>query len=106
MISTWRNLANLYIGRIHQLKIMVKNDMKQIRSMLRIPLDNLNQDRIHTIKSMGGKILVVNSQEPCLTCGRHRRMQYTQRIDGKLFLVEECLYCTVRVKTAANRATA
>ena len=44
MISTWRNLANLYIGRIHQLKIMVKNDMKQIRSMLRIPLDNLNQE--------------------------------------------------------------
>ena len=80
--------------------------MKQIRSMMRIPLDDLSKEDQSKIKEMNGKILAVNSQEPCLTCGRHRRMKYTQRIDGKLFVLEECLYCTVRIKTAANRATA
>jgi hypothetical protein len=77
---------------------------KQIRSMMRIPLDDLSKEDQGKIKEMDGKILVVNSQEPCLTCGRHRRMKYTQRVDGKLFVFEECLYCTVRIKTAANRA--
>lgn len=80
--------------------------MKQIRSMMRIPLEDLSQEKLDKLKSMDGRKLVVNVSEPCLTCGRHKRMQYTQRMDGKLFLIEECLYCIVRIKTATNRATA
>jgi hypothetical protein len=79
--------------------------MKQIRSMMRIPLEDLSQEKIDKLKGMQGRVLVVNNPEPCLTCGRHKRMQYTQRMDGKLFLIEECLYCTVKIRTAANRAT-
>lgn len=79
--------------------------MKQIRSCMRIPLDDLTKEDQTKIKEMDGKIIVINSTEPCLTCGRHRRMKYTKRIDGKLFVLEECLYCSVRIKTAANRAT-
>lgn len=79
--------------------------MKQIRSCMRIPLENMSEDDKSKIKEMDGKIIVVNSDEPCLTCGRHRRMKYTQRQDGKLFVFEECLYCSVRIKTTANRAT-
>lgn len=71
---------------------------------MRIPLEDLSQDKLDKLKGMGDRRYVINSEEPCLTCGRHKRMQYTQRMDGKLFLIEECLYCLVKTKTKRNRA--
>jgi hypothetical protein len=87
--------------------------MKQIRSCMRIPLENIDEVEKKKIKDMGGKILIVNADSCCLTCGRHKRMKYTQHIDGKLFVIEECIYCTIKngngkqhgTLTAANRAT-
>lgn len=87
--------------------------MKQIRSMIRIPLDSMTEPDQAKIKEMDGRIIVVDSSELCLTCGRHKRMKYTQRIDGKLFVLEECLYCTINngngkfhgTLTFANRQT-
>lgn len=76
--------------------------MRKIRSMMRIPLDNLSKDEQNKIKEQHGKITVIRTQEPCLTCGRHKMMKYTQRIDGKLFILEECLYCTVKIRTVTN----
>jgi hypothetical protein len=85
-------------------KLCLKVDkMKQIRSCMRIPLTDLTKEDQRRIKDMDGKILVVDSVEPCLTCGRHRRMKYTQHIDGKLFVLEECLYCLVRVKPTPKK---
>jgi len=63
---------------------------------MRIPLENISDTEKQKIKDMGGRIIVVDADEPCLTCGRHKRMKYTQHIDGKLFVIEECLYCTIR----------
>lgn len=86
---------------------------KQIRSCMRIPLENISDEEKEKVKQMAGRILVVNSEEPCLTCGRHKRIKYAQHIDGKLFVIEECLYCTIKngnseregFLTATNRAT-
>ena len=87
---------------------------KQIRSCIRIPLESVSDEEKEKVRSMDGRIIVVNSTEPCLTCGRHKRMKYTQHIDGKLFVIEECLYCLVKngrsdgregFLTAANRET-
>ena len=86
---------------------------KQIRSCMRIPLENVCDEEKEKVRRMDGRIIVVNSDEPCLTCGRHKRMKYAQHIDGKLFVIEECLYCTIKngngqlegTLTAANRAT-
>lgn len=63
---------------------------------MRIPLENISEDEKQKIKEMDGRIIVVDAEEPCLTCGRHRQMKYTQHIDGKLFVITECLYCTVK----------
>lgn len=71
---------------------------------MRIPLEDLSQEKLDKLKGMGDRRYVINSVEPCLTCGRHKRMLYAQRMDGKLFLIEECLYCLVRIRTFANRA--
>lgn len=87
--------------------------IKQIRSCMRIPLENISDTEKQKIKEMDGRIIVVDVEEPCLTCGRHKRMKYTQHIDGKLFVIEECLYCTIRngngkqhgTLTYANRQT-
>ena len=87
---------------------------KQIRSCMRIPLENISEDEKQKIKDMGGRIIVVSGEEPCLTCGRHKLIKYTQHIDGKLFIITECLYCTVKngngkqhgTLTARNRETA
>jgi hypothetical protein len=79
--------------------------MKKILSKIRIPLDNLTKNELEEIKQMHGKTIILESEEPCLTCGRHKRMRYTQRVDGKLWLVEECLFCAVRVKTKRNQET-
>jgi len=78
--------------------------MGKILSKIRIPLDQLPTDVAKEVKMKDGRIIVVESKDPCLTCGRHKRIQFTQRVDGKMYLVEECLYCLVRIKTAANRA--
>ena len=86
---------------------------KQIRSCMRIPLESVSDEEKEKVRRMDGRIIVVNSDEQCLTCGRHKRMKYAQHIDGKLFVIEECLYCTVKngngvtegTLTAANRAT-
>lgn len=74
--------------------------MRKILSKIRIPLSDIPKDEE---RDTHGSIITVDSKEPCFTCGRHKRMRFNQRIDGKLFRIDECLYCTVRVKTAANR---
>jgi hypothetical protein len=87
--------------------------IKQIRSCMRIPLENVSEEEKEKVRKLDGRIIVITSTEPCLTCGRHKRMKYAQHIDGKLFVIEECLYCTVNIGsgkhhgilTAANRAT-
>lgn len=81
--------------------MFVVNDMSNALSKIRIPLSDSNQEKI-VERETHGTITVVNSEEPCYTCGRHRRMRYPQRIDGKLFVIENCLFCAVRVKTTAN----
>lgn len=73
---------------------------RMILNKTRILLEDLPKNVEY---DMHGKIIVVDSKEPCLTCGRHKRMRLNQRIDGKLFMIDECLYCLVRIKTAANR---
>lgn len=78
---------------------MVYNMHKQLNK-IRIPLEDMPKNEE---MDTHGKILSVNGKEPCMTCGRHRRLRFNQRIDGKLYRIDECLYCTVRVKTAANR---
>ena len=86
---------------------------KQIRSCMRVPLDSISDEEKAKVRKMDGRIIVVNSEEPCLTCGRHKRLKYAQHIDGKLYVIEECLYCLVKngngttegTLTAANRAT-
>ena len=86
---------------------------KQIRSCMRIPLDSISDEEKIKVRKMDGRTIVIDSEEPCLTCGRHKRLKYAQHIDGKLFLIEECLYCLVKngngategTLTAANRAT-
>jgi hypothetical protein len=87
--------------------------IKQIRSCLRVPLDSISDEEKAKVRKMDGRIIVVNVEEPCLTCGRHKRLKYAQHIDGKLFIIEECLYCLVKngngvlegTLTAANRET-
>jgi len=79
--------------------------MRKILSKIRIPLDNLPKEQLDEVKQMHGRTIVVESDEPCYTCGRHRRIRFTQRVDGKLWLVEECLFCAVRTKTQRNRET-
>ena len=87
---------------------------KQIRSCMRVPLDSISDEEKAKVRKMDGRIIVVNVDEPCLTCGRHKRLKYAQHIDGKLFVIEECLYCLVKngngttevTLTAANRETA
>ena len=86
---------------------------KQIRSCMRVPLDSISDEEKAKVRKMDGRIIVVNVEEPCLTCGRHKRLKYAQHIDGKLFIIEECLYCLVKngngktegTLTAANRET-
>lgn len=69
-------------------------------SKIRIPLEDMpKNEELDT----HGRILSCSSKEPCFTCGRHKRLRFNQRIDGKLFRIDECLYCTVRVKTFSNR---
>lgn len=94
---------NAYMRRSAYYLLVIR--MGKILSKIRIPLDELPEDATKEIKSKNGKIIVVESKEPCLTCGRHKRIQFTQRFDGKLYLVEECLYCLARVKTKRNRET-
>lgn len=87
-----------------QLTLLTMIKMKKILSKIRIPLDSLSKEKLDEIEKMHGRILVVKGEEPCLTCGRStKRIKYTQRVDGKLWLVEECLFCMVKVKTARNR---
>jgi hypothetical protein len=86
---------------------------KQIRSCMRIPIESISEEEKEKVRRIDGRIIVVESEEPCLTCGRHKRIKYTQHIDGKLFVIEECLYCLVKngnngregFLTAANRET-
>ena len=90
------------------LLIVTKNGDKMFRkgkivSKIRIPLEDMNVTEAEAQRQTHGKILVVTAKEPCLTCGRHRRMRFNQRIDGKLWRIDECLYCLVSVRTAANR---
>ena len=33
-----------------------------------------------------------------LNLRRHKRLKYAQHIDGKLFVIEECLYCLVHAR--------
>ena len=74
--------------------------MRRILSRIRIPLEDIHKDvELNT----HGKIISVTSKEQCFTCGRHKRLRFNQRIDGKLYRIDECLYCLVRVKTHANR---
>lgn len=77
----------------------------KVLTKTRIPLDELPPDQQKEIKRQNGRILVFDSDEPCLTCGRHHRIKYLSKVDGRTFIVEECLYCIVRVKTARNRET-
>jgi len=69
-------------------------------SKIRIPLEDMPKNEE---MDTHGKIISVQGKEPCYTCGRHQRLRFNQRIDGKLFRIDECLYCLVRCKTHSNR---
>lgn len=49
-----------------------------------------------------GKIIVVRSEEVCLTCGGYKRLQWVERVDGTRTIKEACLYCLTNVHTKAN----
>jgi hypothetical protein len=70
---------------------------------IRIPLENLTQEERKEIDNAMGKTLIIIADEPCLTCGHKIRIQRIERSDGQKELVQECLYCAVRVKTSANQ---
>jgi hypothetical protein len=46
---------------------------------------------------------VVLAEDPCLTCGHYRRLQWMERVDGKKKLKEVCLFCVTKIHTKANR---
>jgi len=69
----------------------------------RIPLENLDESMLETIKRVGGRFLVIVIDEPCLTCGHRTRVQFIERTDGKRELIQECLFCLCSYHTEANR---
>ena len=77
--------------------------LKMNPARIRIPLENLTQEKRKEIDNNMGKILVIIADEPCLTCGHKIRVQRIERTDGKKEFVQECLYCAVKHHTTANR---
>lgn len=73
-------------------------------SRMRIPLSELTQDERKVIDGMKGKFIVIIVDEPCLTCGHKKRLQHTERTDGKQEIVRECLYCLCDYHTSDNRS--
>lgn len=59
------------------------------------------QEDVKEDKQLNNK--VVRSKECCLTCGGNKRIQFLEKVDGKLKIKEACLFCIVRTTTAANR---
>lgn len=47
---------------------------------------------------------VVRSKQCCLTCGGNKRLQWTERQDGKKVIKEACLYCITKIHTPYNEA--
>jgi len=78
--------------------------MRRRVSRMRIPLNELTKDEREVIEGMKGKFIVVIVDEPCLTCGHKKRLQHTERTDGKQEIIRECLYCLVKYPTSSNRS--
>lgn len=77
--------------------------MRKKITKIRIPLDSFNEEEQKQIRKDSGGIIIVISDEPCLTCGHKKRIQYIERTDGKREVVRECIYCLCSVHTLANR---
>jgi hypothetical protein len=58
------------------------------------------QEDVKSEKELNNKI--VRSKECCLTCGGNKRIQWLERVDGKLKVKEACLYCVTKVHTYYN----
>lgn len=58
------------------------------------------QEDIKEEKNLNNKVVI--SKECCLTCGGNKRLQWLERIDGKLKVKEACLYCLTKVHTYYN----
>ena len=58
------------------------------------------QDNVKEEKQLNNKI--VQSKNCCLTCGGNKRIQWLERVDGKLKVKEACLYCVTKIHTFYN----
>ena len=72
-------------------------------SKIRIPLEDINEELKERLHDLNGKIQVIIVDEPCLTCGHKKRIQYVNRTDGKREIIQQCLFCICSVHTKTNR---
>jgi hypothetical protein len=70
---------------------------------IRIPLEDLTKKQKENIDDMIGKQIIVESKEPCLTCGHKTRVRHIVKTDGKKEIIEECLYCLCTHHTKQNK---
>jgi len=66
----------------------------------KVPLDG-KQKKKECLKF--GCYRIVIAEEPCLTCGHYKRMQWLERVDGKKVVPEVCLFCVTKIHTKVNR---
>lgn len=78
--------------------------MKRRVSKIRIPLEDVHEQLEEELLKISGKIQVVIVDEPCLTCGHKKRIQYVNRTDGKKEVIHQCLFCLCENHTKANRS--
>jgi hypothetical protein len=78
--------------------MLVENMEKKIQTKFKSENESF-EDRVRK----KGTYLVVVANEPCFTCGRKKQLVRPERTDGRVDIIRECLYCMVRVPTAANR---
>ena len=45
---------------------------------------------------------IVHSKNCCLTCGGNKRIQWTEKVDGKKVIKEACIYCLTKNHTHSN----
>lgn len=55
------------------------------------------------VKDKGGFIIIIGNG-PCYTCGHKKQMAYPEKSDGRVEVKYKCMYCSVRIHTAANRS--
>lgn len=60
---------------------------------IRIPLAELNDEDKKLLNRINGRYLVIMAEEPCLTCGKRKRVVHVEKTNGKRELIKDCLFC-------------